>query len=195
MVTLFKKISNSIKAIFSNSNDDSLKETIFFHEDDYRQKEIIPSENLNVVTNQIELIKKASKENFDGYGYKDLIIRKENSILLRDKNIKTRELDSILEKLNIQKHTVVTTGYGQSYRVKSENTIGYGIGYSAIYYNFDNEYVTNIWFTHFGEFEKPILVDVLNEIGRRWNLSLVDWSREESVDLVNKDKVETYLTS
>ena len=87
------------------------------------------------------------------------------------------------------------TGYGNDYRVISEKTIGFGKNYSAIYFDYENGVVKNIWVSNFFEFNQDKLTDVLLEIGKKWNLVLMDWNSSELIDLSNKEMIRKYLNS
>ena len=98
-----------------------------------------------------------------------------------------------MTELGTEKHKEVTTGYGSEYRVKSENTIGFGKEYSAIYFDFENDKVKNIWTTNLFGLDNEKVIDVLSTIGEKWNLVLMDWNRSELIDLSNKEMIKKYL--
>ena len=163
--------------------------TIFYHEDDFCQIEIVPKENLSDLLKQADNINDFTAEN----GYSDIYVREENKVSLKTKQIDKSELENLLTKLGTEKHTEITTGYGSDYRVKSENTIGFGKDYSAVYFDFDNELVNNIWITNLSGLNNENVVNVLSEIGEKWNLVMMDWNRSELIDLSNKKMIEKYI--
>ena len=163
--------------------------TIFYHEDDFCQIEIVPKENLSDLLKQADNINDFTAEN----GYSDIYVREENKVSLKTKQIDKSELENLLAKLGTEKHTEITTGYGSDYRVKSENTIGFGKDYSAVYFDFDNELVNNIWITNLSGLNNENVVNVLSKIGEKWNLVMMDWNRSELIDLSNKKMIEKYI--
>lgn len=165
------------------------KGTIFYHEDDYCQIEIVPKENLSDLIKQADNIADFSAEN----GYSDIYVREENKVSLKSREIDKTELEKLLTELGTEKHTEVTTGYGSDYRVKSENTIGFGKEYSAVYFDFENDKVKNIWITNLFGLNNDKVVDVLSTIGEKWNLVLMDWNSSELIDLSNKEMIKKYL--
>lgn len=165
------------------------KGTIFYHEDDFCQIEIVPKENLSDLLGQAENIADFSTEN----GYSDIYVREENKVSLKSREIDKKELEKLLAELGTEKHTEVITGYGSDYRVKSENTIGFGKEYSAVYFDFENDKVNNIWTTNLFGLNNDKVVDVLSTIGEKWNLVLMDWNRSELVDLSKKEMIKKYL--
>jgi hypothetical protein len=165
------------------------KGTIFYHEDDFCQIEIIPKENLSDLLKQADNIADFSAEN----GYSDIYVREENKVSLKSREIDKTELEKLLTELGTEKHTEVITGYGSDYRVKSENTIGFGKEYSAVYFDFENDKVKNIWVTNLFGLNHDKVVDVLSKIGEKWNLVLMDWNSSELIDLSNKEMINKYL--
>ncbi|MEF3080597.1 hypothetical protein [Winogradskyella poriferorum] len=165
------------------------KGTIFYHEDDFCQIEIVPKENLSDLLKQADNISDFSAEN----GYSDLYVREENKVSLKSREIDKTELEKLLTELGTEKHTEVITGYGSNYRVKSENTIGFGKEYSAVYFDFENDKVKNIWITNLFGLNHDKVVEVLSKIGEKWNLVLMDWNRSELIDLSNKEMINKYI--
>lgn len=166
-----------------------VKGTIFYHEDDFCQIEIVPKENLSDLLKQADNIANFTAEK----GYSDIYVREENKVSLKSRKIEKTELEKLLTELGTEKHTEVITGYGSDYRVKSENTIGYGKEYSVVYFDFENDKVKNIWITNLFGLNHDKVVDVLSNIGEKWNLVLMDWNRSELIDLSNKEMINKYI--
>jgi len=167
--------------------------TIFFHEDDYCQIELIPYENFNELIKQADNISEFSSTNFVGDGWADMMVREGQKIKLYERGIPIVKLEEVLKKLNTQKHTYVETGYGSNYRVKSKNTIGFGKSYSAIYCNYSDRKVENIWMTNISLFNNEKVEEVLFQIGKKWDLLLMDWEASQLIDLKNRDQIKNYL--
>jgi len=183
----------SIKPSTSQSNWKDIPKSIFYHEDSYKQVQLVPFENFS------ELIKEASnvkdfgeKHSIKGGGYSDLYIREGNSFKLKAKGIKSIELDTVFTKLPIERFEVVTTGIRPG-EMKSENTLGYGEDYHGIFFDTESDIVTGIWIDGSPHIEKDEFSRVLNEIGSKWNLLLMDWNSLELIDLKNKGQIEKYL--
>jgi hypothetical protein len=165
------------------------KGTIFYHEDDFCQIEIVPRENLSELIKQADNISDFTSKN----GYLDIYVREENKVSLKTKKIRKSELESLLTELGTEKHTEIITGYGSDYRVESENTIGFGKDYSAVYFDFENDIVKNIWLTNLYGLNHENVINALSEIGEKWNLIMMDWNSSELIDLSNKKMIEKYL--
>lgn len=122
-----RKSKTSAPETFSEPEKEVIKESnsIFYHEDDYKQVEIVPSENFNELIRQAENVQDFAEINFDGGGYTDLMVREENGFKLKQRGIEPKELDLILSKLPIEKYIEVSTGIRPG-DMNSENTYGYG---------------------------------------------------------------------
>lgn len=165
------------------------KGSIFYHEDDFCQLEILPRENMTDLLAQADNIADFTAE----HGNTDIYIRDESKLRLRDRKIRKAELETVLSKLTEKKHTEVATGYGSAYRIKSANTIGYGHDYSAIYFDHEDDRVKNIWLTNLFGLNYQNTVEVLWELGKKWNLILMDWNSSQLIDLSSKEKIRNYL--
>jgi len=172
-------------------NDDS---SLFFHEDDFCQIELVPIENYDNSKSQLEKSSDFSHEHFDGIGYTAIYVRSENKFELERRKIPVHVLNDFLISSGFTEAKKVTTGYGQDYRIVPENTIGFGHKYSAIYYDYISDYVTHIWLSQPFNIEREKLVSFLAEAGRRWCLLLVDWEASRVVDLSNEKSIIEYLS-
>lgn len=185
-ITLINEIEKVIEKV-KKEND-----FVFFHEDDYCQVQILPKENWNSLLNQCKAIDEFSENNKATIGYSDMYVREDEESPLLKRAIPVEELDTILSKLNAKRYTNVKTGYG-SYGRPCDDTIGYNKENSAIYYSFKNEVVEDIWLDYIGDFNPDLLSKVLDEVGKKWELILVDWNELVIVDLINKEHIHEYL--
>lgn len=168
--------------------------TIFYHEDDYRQVEIVPNDNLAELEEESKKVNDFAHEHFDGSGYTAMYVRNDdNKTELRQRLIKPNDLEQKLEILGLERVLNVTTGYGQSYRELHKDCIAFGKDYSAIYYDFKDEIVQGIWLTNHWSMDRKQLSKCLYEIGKKWNLLLQDWNLTKTVDLNNKQAIDDYL--
>ena len=77
--------------------------SIFYHEDDYRQVEIVPSDNFNELIKQAENVQDFTEKHFDGGCFTDIMVKEENVFKLTQRQIEPSELDLILAALQIKK--------------------------------------------------------------------------------------------
>ena len=166
--------------------------SIFYHEDDYQQVEIVPSENFNELIKQAENVQDFAEKHFDGSGYTDMMVREDNGFKLKQRGIQPKELDLILSELPIKRYSEVSTGIRPG-EMTCENTFGYGENYNGIFFDFESDSVTGIWISGTPEVASEKYSSVLNDIGNKWNLLLMDWNSLELIVLKNKEQVEKYL--
>ncbi|HZV71840.1 MAG TPA: hypothetical protein VFG10_19975 [Saprospiraceae bacterium] len=180
----------------AKSNETFNRITIFYHEDDFCQIEILPGDNFINLKVESQIIRTLAKENFDGTGFTDIHVRDDKSRTnLNQLQIKPEDVDNIFKLLGTDRISNVITGYGQTYRIPHENCIAFGKDYNAIYYDFKDNIVQHIWLTNPKNINRTELIECLYELGNNWNLLLQDWNRTISVDLRNKQEINNYLQS
>jgi hypothetical protein len=192
----FFKSSKSEQAKPVERGNDAVTEPhLFYHEDDFLQVEFLPSDNFFELQKRNDEINGFASDKFDGYGFTEMAIREAESIPLLSLKIPHIELDAILEKLQTNRYDIVTTGYGQNYREIDHGTIGYGIDYSAIYYKKEGDFVKHIWLTATHALNEELLVNVLLELGTKYNLLLQDWNRCETYVMRDINQVRGYFSN
>jgi hypothetical protein len=168
--------------------------SIFYHEDEFRQIEIIPDDNLSMLKAESERIQRFANEHFDGSGFTDIYIRNHNSeIKLNQRKIDPIELEKILISIGLSRISIVFTGYGQNFRELHKDCIAYSKQNSAIYFDFKGDVVEHIWFTNPWGIDRDRLTDALEKMGHKWNLLLQDWNLVVTVELKDKEAIEGYL--
>ncbi|MCR6640084.1 MAG: hypothetical protein NVV82_14125 [Sporocytophaga sp.] len=167
--------------------------SIFYHEDDYRQVEIVPSENFNELIKQADNIQDFAEKNFDGIGYTDIMAREDYGLKLKDRGIPVAELEKVLLNLSLPRKTSVTTGISPGEMI-SKNTLGYGENYDGLFFQFESDIVSSIWIVGTIPTDKDKVIDTLHVLGLQWNLLLMDWNSCELVDLKDKEQVIKYLS-
>lgn len=178
--------------IISNSEKTKIKGTIFYHEDDFGQVEIIPSENFERLIKEAKNVKDFSEKHSDGGGFTDIYVREQSGLKLEERKIKVSELNNILTKLSVEKHTMTTTGIRPD-EMLHKNTFGYGENYNGLFFDFKDDIVSNIWISGRLNVNDEKLISVMNEIGTTWSLVLMDWNSLELIDLKNKKQIKKYV--
>lgn len=170
--------------------------TIFYHEDDFRQVEIVPSDNLSSLKTESEKVDTFAKEHFDGSGFTDIYVRNdENKTKLNQRRIDPNDLEKILSSLGFDRIPNVLTGYGKSYREQHKKCVAFGKDYCAVYYDFQDNVVEHIWFTNHWSMDRERLAKSLHKLGQQWNLLLQDWNLTVTVDLKDKSLIDQYLNT
>lgn len=169
---------------------------VSFHEDSFNQVEFQPRENLTYLQKENEQIESFAQDNFDGNGFKDIYMRKENPMKLADRKIAFDDLDRILIELNLEKTSEVYEGY-RSTKWKCENTFAYTFDKAEIFVCQKNDTVQDFWINNF-RFHKDNetklkLKEVLLKIGNEFDLILNDWDLCAVVDLKLDTEIQKYL--
>lgn len=168
--------------------------SIFYHEDDYLQVEILPSENYTNLKIESEKVETFAKEHFDGEGFTDIYVRNDkNKVKLSQKQIAPKELEEILSLIGLNRIANVLTGYGQTFREPRKDCIAFGKDYCAVYYSFKDNIVQHIWFTDHWSMDREKLASCLHEIGQWWDLVFQDWNLAVTIDLKEKNSIDQYL--
>lgn len=170
--------------------------TIFFHEDDYRQIEIIPAENYGFCKTQMGDIERFADNHLveNGSGYTDIFLRGENPVPLTEKNVSAIDLDRMLKSV-LPPIKKVYTGYG-SFKTKCKHISAYG-DHTGIVIFFDKkgEYVANIWIdlAVCNESDIHTTLNVLRTISGLGEFILADWSSDFVGQIDNTNTIREYL--
>lgn len=78
---LFSFIKNNRKKDYVDRQLKDDGPTIFYHEDDYLQVEILPLENLDQLKKESADVENYSKKCFGGFGYTDIYVRSDKNKL------------------------------------------------------------------------------------------------------------------
>lgn len=172
--------------------------TIYFHEDDYCQIEILSVQNFSYCKQEIDQINDFSEKHkvADGIGWTDMYIRNESLITLEELKISSEKLSASLGCM-VSKYDSVYTGYS-SYREVCKNTCAYGDTEDVvIFYDFDKEhgFVKNIWMTL--DIHNQAQIDyakqILNVLSGICKLILVDWGWGFLSKIDDITEIEYYL--
>ena len=178
---------------FKTPRKGNTNSVLFFHEDVFRQIELVPKENISSVKQQCTQINDLSQDNCDCSSYTDVFIRNENPIELAVKQIAPVDLENMLTDYKFRRASEVLTGYGEKYRISAPDTAGFGHDYAGIFYNFKGNAVNAIWLTRLEEIDQDNLELFLNNAGLKWGLLLVDWTATEFIDLSDRQAIINYL--
>lgn len=170
-----------------------MSDTVFFHEDYYKQIELVPEQNYFKAIIDIENL--PSKDENE-YGFPNAIARDEHLVKLSDSRILFNQFYERLAPIAINYFNKVSTGYGNNIQIK-ENTIAFGFERLGIFASFEKEIVTNIWlclsplFIQTQNCEK--ILSALHILGTTYKLALIDWDEEIIIRLSNYKASEEYL--
>lgn len=172
-----------------------MDDSIFYHEDFYKQIELVPEENYFKVILDIN----NNQQNYNSSEHDFNAIKERGSQVIKTENLNIH-IDSIKKALlpfTFNFFTNVTTGYGNSI-TKKQNTIALGFERIAIFFEFNHlGMVTNIWVTQSTVLPKisnpKNLQNALIVLGNHFKLILIDWNEETLIRLSSTVAVQHYL--
>jgi hypothetical protein len=167
-----------------------------YHEDDLGRVELRPAENAEEIKAELEQIDAINKNYSEPGGFSKVHVLEAGKVTIADRQIRTSELEQILQNTGFRKFSSITTGYGAQVN-ESTHTTGYGENGCALLFERNQGYVTQIWFDYYpaaGNTENTDKIfDYITELSRKWNLILVDWNQEMMVDSQNPEALRNYL--
>jgi hypothetical protein len=168
--------------------------SVYFHEDDYCQIEILPLENLKFCLKQTGSIDEFAEAHKDGGGYTDIFVRDDVPVRLYDKKIPSERFERTISEI-FPKYDEVYTGYG-SFRERCRSASAFGRNENVVvFYQEENGSVRNIWLTLHIETENDIrsageLFTALSTLG---NVIIVDWNWKFIEKMNEDERIEQYL--
>jgi hypothetical protein len=176
----------------AKKEDSKDMDSIFYHEDDYCQVELVPIENFDALIRQAQNVQDFSEKHVDGGAYTDMYIRDSHGLHLKERGIPLAALDKLLSMLSMKRFIHVSTGIRPGEMDKG-NTFGYGENYHGIFFDFASDVVNNIWIAGSPQADAAKISQVFHQIGQTWNLLLMDWNSLELIELKNKEQTQKYF--
>jgi hypothetical protein len=198
---LFHKI-NSCFSYLSDSallrlGKKSAHNSVFFHEDNYRQTELLPVQNLLTKQPELHSVLHHAEKNFTGDGFLSCSCREETAFPLSELQIDKKEFKALIKTGSLFYFDTVYTGYSTQ-RILKKDTRGFGFENYILYYEFSNDVIINCWLDY-----NPIsedlnnyperLQNVLLKLGSAYGLILIDWNECQTVNLANKHALCDYM--
>ena len=171
--------------------------SIFFHEDNYCQIELLPIENPLMKRSEADLTKDYSEKNLTEDGFISVTSISQTTYPINTLNITLKQFQIILNETCLFFYDKVYTGYSTQ-RIVKKNTHGFGFENYILFYEFDDNVVTKCWIdynspsdTLNGYPEK--LQAALFKLGEIFDLILIDWNEVVIVRLKNKVELVKYI--
>lgn len=170
-----------------------MKNSIFYHEDLFRQIELVPEENYFATGKFID--DQPPKIN-SSYGFSNIVSRPEQKIKLRDRNIPIEEIRKLLDPISLSYSENVTTGYGQSVW-KDKNTVVWGFEQFGLFIKYQKTFIEAIWLSDSSFFSQlktsKHLAAAVFIISKEYSLILIDWNKEIICRICSDNDVREYL--
>jgi hypothetical protein len=166
---------------------------IYYHEDFYRQIELVPEENYFAANRFIDDLPPIEGSI---YGFKNIAVRPEQKIKLLDRRIPFEETCKILNSISLFYSKNVTTGYGQSVW-RDTNTVVWGFEQFGLFVKYQNSFVEAIWLSDSPVFSQlktsQHLAKAIFSISKEYSLILIDWNKEIICRIRSQNDVREYL--
>lgn len=166
---------------------------IYYHEDFYRQIELVPEENYFASNRFIDDLPPIEGSI---YGFKNIAVRPEQKIKLLDRKISFEEVSNLFSPICLLYSENVTTGYGQ-YIQKAKNTVVWGFEQFGLFVKGQNSFIEAIWLSDSPAFPQlrtsNHLADAIFNISKQYSLILIDWNKEIICRIRSQNDVREYL--
>lgn len=170
--------------------------TVYFHEDDYGQCEVLPLADWGWCAGQMERSIGFAEEHRTPYGFTDVYRIDHSEMLpLGSLGLTPERLERVLSFL--PPFDRVESGYATERR-EVRNVWARGMhDRMAVYGSIDDAgTVKNLWLASFGdlgEADRQLLGETLRALGTVAPVLLADWGRSCCVDLTRNESVDRYL--
>jgi hypothetical protein len=170
-----------------------MNKTIFYHEDLYRQIELVPEENYFAANRFIEQL---SPPESSIYGINTINVRSPQKVSLLDRKIKVEEIGNILTPISLSYSENVNKGYGQS-SWKDQNTVVWGFEQFGLFVKKKATIIEAIWLSDSLAFPQlktsQHLARAIFSISKPYSLILIDWNKELVCRFRSEIDVKVYL--
>lgn len=171
-----------------------MERKIYFSEDDFCQRELLPIENLEFCKKEMNEIEEFAEEHQDNFGFTDTMLREENPNGLKERKIEEKEFRTVILEF-LPAYDIVETGYG-TYWETCKNIFAFGKDEEfIIFYQRSEGKIEKIWIELrlTEETSKNKAEELLILLGEKYHLLLADWGLTEVIDLRNQKAVQSYL--
>lgn len=158
---------------------------VFFHEDDYRQIEVLPVANLRFCLEQAGAIEELSAAHRTGAGWDEMHVRRENPIALENLRITLADIRAALSP-GLTEYQEVLSGYA-SHRERCGDVYAFGNDDTATIFASlgSNHVVDAIWCS------APLIE--LQRLRQAERLLLADWGWSFICPLRDRSRLLAYL--
>ncbi len=166
-----------LKNIFRNAATQPAERSIYFHEDDYCQIELLPrSAQQHCVTEMGIIDDFAAKHSDGGMGYTDIYLRPDAPHALSELRLAVSGFASAIQK-HLPPYDSVFTGYS-SHRERCKRTLAWGDASFVIFADQDAEIVQHAWlsFGSHGLFDAGRITRALRSLPSSDSIIIADWS-------------------
>ena len=168
--------------------------SIFFHEDDFCQIELLPVENLVFCLKQAGVIEDFAQSHQGGFGFTDAFMREECHVKLSQKDLPATALHNLLTP-RFPPYDEVRTGYG-SHDVVCKSTFAYGQNERVVLFSdSEGDILQNMWLTLdlSSSDELARAKELFQMLGSFTSLLIADWGLGIIAPLIDTEQINPYL--
>lgn len=172
------------------------KKTIYFHEDDYCQIEILPLSLWDYCVEEMKKISDFAVNHQAEIGWTDIYLREDAPKSLAELSISIDELKEKIEKTMFP-YSKVTTGYS-TYVEECQNCLAWGIGERdfTLFVNSTNGNIIDTMWLDFGIIKNnnfPLILETFRNLPNFNQLIIADWRWEQVANIGNEKSLVNYL--
>lgn len=170
-----------------------MKRTVYFHEDDYCQIEVLPLNAKKFCLKQIGEIDEFIDKQNKGFGFSDIYVRGESPHSIKEAEITQEKIAEVLDFL--PEFDEVDSEYLR-WIDNSEPVFSRGIDNdTAVFWEkYENGIINAMWLgICIVPKNRNIWRRILTVLGSIAPLLLMDWNAEICVDLTNAEEIEDYI--
>jgi hypothetical protein len=168
-------------------------DSLFFHEDFYKQIELVPRQNYFATQ---RVIAELPHEQEPDEGFLTCVVRPEHPVRISDEKITLDQVNGKLKPLALSYHDQIVSGYSNStYEVP--DAIAWGFERFGIFVESKGDTVTGLWLCRSTKFSADnsghALKEAIMTLSSEFSLVLVDWNQEILVDTSKERPLRNYL--
>lgn len=168
-------------------------DSLFFHEDFYKQIELIPRQNYFATQRTIIELPHGQETTA---GFLTCVVRPEHPVKIMDEKIPLDWVNERLKPLALSYHDQIVSGYSTStYEVPG--MIAWGFERFGIFVENKGGIVTSLWLCGSPKFSGDnsghALKEAIMALSSEFSLVLVDWNQEILVDTAKERPLRNYL--
>lgn len=175
----------------------NIRDEVYFHEDNYRQIELLPVQNLLNIHKEADLMKEQTEKAFTPDGFVTMSVIEETKYPLNTLKISATDFENFLREYALFYFSNVYTGYS-TYRELKTNLQAFGFENYVLYYESSYNILTNAWINY------NLLSDTLDvypenlesalfKLGSTYKLILMDWNELVTVFLKDRPALKNYF--
>ena len=165
--------------------------TIYFHEDDYCQQQLLPASEKGAASKELEKISDFSKEHEApvGAGWTDVYVREGTGVGFESLRMNRSQFEEAIQEF-LPKFDIVYTGYS-SHRQVCDSTGAWGISDSCcIFADWKGDgIIQNVWTSFFDDSSDSIelVANAVYSLASQSQLVFVDWAWDYTANPKNRE--------